>query len=277
VIYLKKLLQMLVYTIIPIILIIILFRWNIWFGIIGIVLFVLIIAALNQSRIYFIRGKIQYGKGNLDEAVKLLGKAVKNGKASVDAMASYGFLLFKTGHLQEAEEVLVKAVKRSSTADQTNYAKSNLALVLWKKGNLDEALTMLKEVISEYKTTAVYGSLGYLAIEKGDLDYAMKINLEAYDYNSDDPIILDNLAHLYHLTGDFEKASELFEKLVEKKPRFPEAYYDYGRYLEDAGKYEEAFEMYNKALSCPFNFNSTITRDQVGERRDKVESLIKNT
>lgn len=272
-----KLLRMLVYVVVPIILIIVLFRWNIWFGLLGIVLFVLVIAAANRSRIYFIRGKIQYGKGNFDEAVKLLGKAVKGGKTSVEAMASYGFVLFKAGHLQEAEEVLVKAVQKSSTADQRNFAKSNLALVLWKKGSLDEALEMLKEVISEYKTTAVYGSIGYLAIEKGDLDYAMKINLEAYDFNSDDPIIIDNLAHLYHLTGDFDKASELFGKLIEKNPGFPEAYYDYGRFLEDTGKYEEAFEMYNKALSCTFNFNSTITKEQVGERRDKVESLMKNT
>lgn len=273
----NKLLRLFVYAVIPIILIIVLFRLNIWFGMVGIVLFFLIVAAVNRNRIYFIRGKIQYGRGNLDEAIKLIRKAVNSGRASIEATASYGFLLFKTGHLEEAEEVLVKAVQKSGTADQRNYAKSNLALVLWKKGNIDEALAMLKEVISEYKTTAVYGSLGYIAIEKGDLDYAMKINLEAYDYNPDDPIILDNLAHLYHLTGDFEKASELFEKLIEKNPRFPEAYYDYGSYLEDTGKYEKAFEMYGRALSCPFYFNSTITKDQVSERRDKVKSLIKNT
>jgi tetratricopeptide (TPR) repeat protein len=244
---------------------------------VGIILYLSIILLVNRSRICFIRGKIQYGKGNLDEAIKFFNKAVKNGKASVDAMASYGFVLFKAGHLQEAEEVLIKAIDSSSSAEQKNLAKSNLALVLWKKGNLDEAVNMLKEVISEYKTTAVYGSLGYMAIEKGELDYAMKINLEAYEYNSDDPIIIDNLAHLYHLTGDIEKSSELFEKLIEKKPHFPEAYYDYGQYLEDAERYEEAVEMYNKALSCPFNFNSTITKDQVSERRDKVKSLIKTT
>jgi len=274
---LDKLLRILVYTVVPIILIIVLFRWNKWFGLLGIVLWLSVIILVNRSSIYFIRGKIQYGKGNLDEAIKLFKKAVSNGKASVETMASYGFVLFKAGHLQEAEEVLDKAVKSSSTAEQKNLAKSNLALVLWKKGNLDEAVTLLKEVISEYKTTAVYGSLGYMAIEKGDLEYAMKINLEAYEYNSDDPIIIDNLAHLYHLTGDMEKSSELFEKLIEKEPHFPEAYYDYGRYLEDTGKYEEAFKMYNKALDCPFNFNSTITKEQISERCDKVKSLINNT
>lgn len=273
----KKLLLMLVYTVVPIVILIMLFRWNIWFGFLGIVLYLLIVITVNRSNIYFILGKIKYGKGNLDEAVKMFEKAVKTGRASVEAIASYGYLLFKAGHLHEAEEVLVKAVESSSTSEQKNLAKSNLALVLWKKGSLDDAIKMLEEVISEYKTTAVYGSLGYMAIEKGDLDYAMKINLEAYDYNSDNPIIIDNLAHLYHLTGDMEKASQMFEKLMEKDPHFPEAYYDYGRYLEDAGKYEEAFDMYSKALSCPFNFNSTITKEQVSERLNKVKSLIKNT
>lgn len=266
-----------VFAVAPIILIVFLFRWNTWFGILGIFLYLLLIIAVNRSSICFIMGKIQYGKGNIDNALKLFKKAVKNGKASVEVMASYGFVLFKAGRLQEAEEVLVKAIDSSRTADQKNLAKSNFALVLWKKGNLDEAIAMLKEVISEYKTTAVYGSLGYMSIEKGDLDDAMKINLEAYEYNSDEPIIIDNLAHLYHLTGDMEKSSELFVKLMGKKPHFPEAYYDYGQYLEDAERYEEAVEMYNKALSCPFNFNSTITKEQVSERRDKVKSLIKNT
>ncbi|NLV64072.1 MAG: tetratricopeptide repeat protein [Clostridiaceae bacterium] len=268
---------MMVFAVAPIILIVFLFRWNTWFGILGIFLYLLLIIAVNRSSICFIMGKIQYGKGNIDNALKLFKKAVKNGKASVEVMASYGFVLFKAGRLQEAEEVLVKAIDSSRTADQKNLAKSNFALVLWKKGNLDEAIAMLKEVISEYKTTAVYGSLGYMSIEKGDLDDAMKINLEAYEYNSDEPIIIDNLAHLYHLTGDMKKSSELFGKLMEKKPHFPEAYYDYGQYLEDAERYEEAVEMYNKALSCPFNFNSTITKEQVSERRDKVKSLIKNT
>jgi len=131
---------------------------------------------------------------------------------------------------------------------------------------------MLREVITEYRNTAVYGSLGYLAIEKGDLDEALKINLEAYDYNSDNAIILDNLAHLYHLRGEMDKAKEMFEKLMEKEPRFPEAYFDYGKYLEDAGDLEKAREMFSRALKCTFNFNNTITREQVQQELDRLNS-----
>ena len=48
-------------------------------------------------------------------------------------------------------------------------AKMNLALVRWKQGRLQEATDMLEEVHGKIKTTALYGSLGYLYIESGDL------------------------------------------------------------------------------------------------------------
>ena len=48
---------------------------------------------------------------------------------------------------------------KSSSSEEKNFAKSNLALVVWRKGDLDKAIEMLKEVILEYKNTAVYGVL----------------------------------------------------------------------------------------------------------------------
>ncbi|NLM09555.1 MAG: tetratricopeptide repeat protein [Clostridiaceae bacterium] len=266
----KSLLPLLLYAIIPFLVIIILFRINKIAGILGILAYLLLIIIVNLNLIYRIKAQMAYSKGNIGEAEKWFKKSAGSKKAGADILVNYGFVLFKEGKLKEAEEVLLKAVDKSKNKDEKNLAKSNLALIIWKKGDLDKAFEMLKEVISEYKTTAVYGSLGYLAIEKGDLDEALKINLEAYEYNSDNAIILDNLAHLYHLRGETDKAGELFDKLMEKEPSFPEAYYDYGKYLEDSGKTDEACEMYRKALKCPFNFNNTITKEQVQNALDRL-------
>lgn len=259
----KSLLTLLLYAAIPFLVIFILFRINIIAGVLGILAYLLAITIINLNFIYRVKAQMEYGKGNLKEAEKWFKRAANSKKAGTDVLVSYGFILFKEGKLKEGEEIFLKAIDKSKNQDERNMAKSNLALVMWKKGDLDKALEMLKEVISEYKTTAVYGSLGYLAIEKGDLDEALKINLEAYEYNSDNAIILDNLAHLYHLRGEMELAEELFDKLIKKEPHFPEAYYDYGKYLEDAGKTDEAAEMYRKALKCTFSFNNTITKEQV--------------
>lgn len=268
----KSLIALLLYAVIPIFAIIILFRINTIAGLLSILAYLLLIVLFNLNFVYRIKAQTEYGKGNLQMAEKWFKKAAYSKKAGTDVLVNYGFVLFKEGKLKEAEEILLKAVDKSKNQDERNLAKSNLALIIWKKGDLDKAFEMLKEVISEYKNTAVYGSLGYLAIEKGDLDEALEINLEAYEYNSDNAIILDNLAHLYHLRGETDKAGELFEKLIKTEPRFPEAYYDYGKYLEDAGKTDEACEMYRKALKCTFNFNNTITREQVQSALDRLTS-----
>ncbi|AGC68572.1 tetratricopeptide TPR_2 repeat protein [Thermoclostridium stercorarium subsp. stercorarium DSM 8532] len=271
----KSSLSFLTWGLIPLIVLLILFRISKTAGILGMLAYLVLIFVYNINLFYQIKGQTEYSKGNLQMAEKWFKKAAESGKANADVLVNYGFILFKEGKLKEAEEAFSKAMQKSKNQDEKNRVKSNLALVIWKKGELDKAFGMLKEVIAEYKTTAVYGSLGYLAIEKGDLDEALKINLEAYDYNSDNAIILDNLAHLYHLRGEMDKAGEMFEKLMEKKPHFPEAYYDYGKYLEDAGELDKAREMYEKALKCTFNFNNTITREQVQKELDRVNEKLK--
>lgn len=262
--------KFLLYVAIPVLAIYLLFRLSPFAGVIGIVAWILLGVYFSRVLFYRIRGQSEYQKGNLKGAAEWFGKAAGAKNASMQIKISYGFILLKSGQLAEAEKVLTDCVKKSTSSDDKNYAKSNLALVLWKKGNLDEAISMLEEVIKEYKTTAIYGSLGYLLIEKGDLDEALKFNLEAWDYNPDNAIILDNLAHLYHLRGEMDKAGEIFAKLHAKEPRFPEAFYDYGKYLEDMDKPQEAAGMYRKALSCTFSFNSTITKEHVQQCLDNL-------
>jgi len=269
----NSLLPLVLYGAIPILAIIILFRINKVAGFLSILAYLLLIVIFNLNIIYRIKAQTEYNKGNLKMAEKWFKKATESKKAGTDVLVNYGFVLFKEGKLKEAEEILLEAVDKSKNKDDKNLAKSNLALIVWKKGELDKAYEMLKEVIAEYKNTAVYGSLGYLAIEKGDLDEALEINLEAYEYNSDNAIIQDNLAHLYHLRGEMDKAGELFDKLIQKEPHFPEAYYDYGKYLEDAGDIQKASDMYRKALSCKFNFNNTITKEQVQNALDRLISV----
>jgi tetratricopeptide (TPR) repeat protein len=274
----KPLLKLILFAGIPVMVIIVLFKINVYLGIAGIISYIAALVLFNMTYIYIVKGQIEYRKGNLEKAASWYEKASKSKKAPINATVVHGFILFKTGKLEEAEKVFLSAVENSKSKDDTNMAKSNLALVLWKKGKLDDAISMLKEVIKEYKTTSIYGTLGYLAIEKGDLDEALEINLEAYDFNPDHPVIQDNLAHLYHLRGEMDKAGELFKKLIESNPHFPEAYFDYGQYLEDCGEINEAAAMYQKALSCQFNYNSTVSRERVLECYERIaDKPEKNT
>ena len=96
----------------------------------------LIVAAVNRNRIYFIRGKIQYGRGNLDEAIKLIRKAVNSGRASIEATASYGFLRLKPVISRRRKKYSLKLFKKAAPPIREITRSQTLRFVLWKKVTL---------------------------------------------------------------------------------------------------------------------------------------------
>lgn len=249
--------------------IIILFRKNFIYGIIALILYTLYGLYTGKASIFAIMGSRNYSKGNMEEAIKWFDKAYKSGSAKPMTVTSYAYLLLKCGNITEAEKILNEQMNKLLSNEEKMNVKSNLALVLWKKGQLDEAVNMLEEVFSNYKTTTIYGSLGYLLILKGDLNKALEFNLEAYEYNSSNAVIQDNLGQTYFLMGEYDKSQEIYEKLVSTNPSFPEAYYNYGLLMKQKGELNKALELMKKALEYKFSFLSTVSREE-------VEAEIKN-
>jgi tetratricopeptide (TPR) repeat protein len=251
------------YFLVPAIVIIIALMINKWIGIAALLIYISVIAYFVWPAVLMLIGSRKYAQGNTQEAIQLLGRAYATGRASVRTSVSYAYILLKNGELQKPDEILQKLMNNKKNTPQLPYIKSIMALVLWKKGNIDEAAGMLEEVIKTYKTTSVYGSLGFMMILQGDLEKALKYNLEAYDYNSSDKIINDNLGQNYLLLGMYDKAKEIYEPLLEKAPTFPEPYYNYAIVLDKLGEREKALETIKKALDCKFTFLSTITKEDV--------------
>jgi tetratricopeptide (TPR) repeat protein len=149
-----------------------------------------------------------------------------------------------------------------------------MSLVQWKKGNLDEAINILEDVIKNYETTNVYGSLGYMLIQKGDLDKALEFNLRASDYNSSNSIIMDNLGQTYYLKGNYDKAVEVYANLMESNPTFPDAYYNYALVLKSKNEFSKALEIAKKALNYELSFLSTINKSQIDNLINELQNLI---
>ncbi len=258
--------------ILPVIVIIAATIINKWLGIAALLIYVLILAYGSRAMIFTIIGSRNYTLGKLEEATKWFGKAYATKHASVRTSVSYAYLLLKNRELQKAEEILNRIMKDNSQSQDISYIKSIMTLVMWKKGDLDQAVDILEEVIKTYKTTSIYGSLGYMLILKGDLEKALQFNLEAFDYNSSDNIINDNLGQNYYLLGMYDKANEIYEKLLSKAPSFPEPYYNFGLVLEKLGNRDKALEMIRKALDHKFTYLSTITREEVDSAIKRLES-----
>lgn len=256
---------------VPLIAVIAAFIVNFWLGLLAIVLVIALAFLLNRSGYYASRANIAYSRGQKDEALKWFERAAAYDNASPLVRISYGYLLLRNGQTERAEEQFTKALKMNLPREAKRNAELNMGLVLWKKGKLDEAIQRMENVYDDYKTTALYGSLGYLYIEQGDLDRALEFNQEAYEFNDSDAVILDNLGQTHYLRGEYERAVEIYERLLEKNPAFPEPYYHFGKVRLAQGKLEEAKRYLQKALELPIHHLNTVTREQLEVALREVE------
>jgi tetratricopeptide (TPR) repeat protein len=248
---------------IPILVIWMLLKTNVWLGIVAVILLVAYWFVRSKTAIYAYLGNLNYQQGKHPEAMMWLNKTAAQKDCKPAYLIGYGFLLLKLGKLEQAEEMLERAGGMKLGREEMLGLESNNALLLWKQGRLEEAIAKMEGLYPEYKNTNLYGSLGYFYILSGDLDKALAFNREAYEFNESGTVIIDNLAQTHYLRGEYEEALKLYEELAALKPTFPEAYFNYGLVLEALGRRGDALEQMNKALEYPISLLSTVTREEI--------------
>lgn len=255
------------------ILIIIAFQINKIFGAVIAIAYIIFFMATGGGNIYAIIANYKYKSGDEKGAVEWFEKAYKSKRCSIDSKISYAYLLLKLGDTEKSYQILNEVINSKHTPEEDSIAKSNLALAQWKRGDLNSAIETLEGVFQNYKNTTIYGSLGYFLVLNGDMDRALKFNLEAYDYNNTDKVILDNLGETYYFRGEYEESEKIYKKLMDMSPSFPEPYYYYGKALQSVGRPDEALDTMIRALSCKFSFLSSLKRDEIEQGIKELEGI----
>ena len=157
-----------------------------------------------------------HAKGNLAEAKRLYEEAYQEGINVPKILLGYSVLLLRSEEYDKALEVLRRTEKAPGlTPDQRTQMLTNYAIVCWKQGRTQRAVEVMQELDRKKKNGTIYGTLGFLLIEAGDAEAALRYNEEAVDYDDVDPVFLDNLGQTYYrLLGDKEKAKPFFDKAL---------------------------------------------------------------
>ncbi len=199
---------------------------------------------------------VAHGKGKTEEAFALYGEAYAEGMDKARFLLPYSILLLRRGDYEKACEVLKKVEKSPGgiTPDQRNQMLTNYAIASWKLDRLDYAINLLREVYRKGPNGSIYGSLGFLLIEAGNLDEALAFNKEAVEYDDEDPIALDNLAQTYYrLAGDKAEARKWFEKAIKHKDGAIDTNYFLAQYDIEEGNHEKARERLDTAREGRFS------------------------
>lgn len=199
-----------------------------------------------------------------DKAFKLYTKAYNKGCTLPDPMAAYSLMLMRKGEYEKALEVLRKARKFKLNEQQYGIVYQNLGLAYWKLGEIDHALEIYRKLFEKLQTTNMYSTLGFLLIAKGDQtgDYeeAVAFNRKAFDYDSGDASIVDNLGQVLYRTGEYEEAEQMFEKALSIKPTQFDTLVYLAKIRMQQSRKEDATKLLDTALSKPYAVFNTVPR-----------------
>ncbi len=206
-----------------------------------------------------------HNKGKTDEAYRLYEEAYQGGMDNPRFLLPYSILLLRRGEYEKAREVLKKTEKAGGlTPDQRNQMLTNYAIASWKLGRVDYAVDLLKEVYRKGPSGSIYGTLGFLLIEKGDFEEALAFNKEALEYDDEDPITLDNLAQTYYRLGnDKVEARKWFLKALKEKESAIDTNYFLALYDIEDGKPDDAKDKLEVARGGRFSPLNYATPEMV--------------
>lgn len=209
---------------------------------------------------------VKYAKGDVEGALQLYKEAMADGLNDMRYILSYSATLIREGHYAEARELLVKVQKYLMTDDQRCQLFVNYASCVYKMGEVHKGIELLERQHEKQPSGIVYETLGYLYVEAGETEKAIAFNTEAYEYDDEDSITLDNLGQAYYrLAGDKEKAKEYFEKAIAIKPGQIDTLYFLAQYDLEEGNKEAAKIKLEKALEGRFSPLNYVTREQIQE------------
>lgn len=237
------------------------FRFNIFVGF-GAILAVIAYGYFRwYSEFCTTRAKAVYSK-DPEKALLWFERGYKRGM-TIGQQEIYAYYLLREGKTQRAEEIYNHLLIQKLKPELRLKLRADLAVLLLKTGRIDEAIEELEEVTINYINTTTYGTLGYLYLLKNNRRKAESYNMEAYGYNSSDPVILDNCVQLYIKMGRFGEAKKYADELIEKKPYFVEAYYDAAYVYMKLGDFDTALDLVESGKKCRITFMSTVKSDDL--------------
>ena len=214
-------------------------------------------------------------KGNLDEAMAEYEKLYSQNILDAGYLLPYTVLLLKSRKEENYQKVkdILKAIEKLPNLSQSQKQQIHLnyACAQYKLGHLPEAIHLLEASHQKAPCGNTYEALGYFYIEANDAVKGLPYNLEALDYDDEDPIVYDNLGQLYYrVIGDKEKALTYFQKAHELKESQIDTLYFLSLYDIENGDLEAAQEKLKQAQEGRFSPLNYATPEMIEAKLKEI-------
>lgn len=232
-------------------------------------------------------GNLYFEQGRYDDAIRAYEDTLKLDRENGSALYNLGIALYKKGDEVSAIDYLKRAGAADKIGQAAHLANSKLGVIFTRRREFDLAEQHLRlatsiapnDPVDRYNLGIVYLKQNKpdLALEQftraeelgredaaiteniGEAYYSLKDydrSLNAYnrllDTNRRNAKILSRLAEIYYEKGELDKAYDFYQKITAYEPASENArvaYLNMGNILDDAQRFDEAIDVYKRALA----------------------------
>lgn len=196
----------------------------------------------------FFLGLIALKQARWLEAVDILQQAASTGGRKAATLHNLAFAFEQLGRLPEAEAAYSEAAGKSRDDARIMLGWGVTAL---KRNDPDVALSRLQragELLGDRERPPTwYWATGLATACQGDLAAALDVAAKGVEVHPQSAVLRNNYAVLQELGGELANAETMLRAALAEDPTLAQVSKNLGDLLYRAGRYDEAFEAYERA------------------------------
>lgn len=199
---------------------------------------------LGKAQGYFIEHRF-------DDALHCLERLVAIEPANAQARNLLGKVYHRLNNLELAEANYRKAAQLAPTVPEPRY---NLAMLLFDKGDTDQACQLMKQVCSEGANPEYLHDLGVIFEKQGNLADANAAFAAAAKMVPNNSEYHYALARSLYLNQHVNSAIPEYQKAISLNPNNIDAHNNLGVAYNDLGRFSEAIDEFQTSLKINSNY-----------------------
>ena len=188
------------------------------------------------------------------------------------ASAYFAFKIYE--HIQTLQEPQSQTNDTKHENDEHTFSPFNAQTLIDKadiafdENDFQKALALLIEADNKEKDNSeVLFKIGYILQQTNDNDEALKYYKKAIELDKENEFIHNSIASIYRANQEFTSAKIHLKDSLAIDDSNPITYYNYGNLLVDMAQYDEAMQMYEKAIELNPEFSEAKAElDKLKER-----------
>lgn len=223
---------------------------------------------------YRLLGEYYFNRGEYEAAMRNFKAVINSGHEDASILNNLGLSLMEMERYPEALTYLRRALNLEPENINIRYS---LASVYRDNEMLEEAISEYKKLINIDPTyPAVHNDLGDIYIRQGKEDMALAEYRKEIENQQrkllkypQDLYLLNALAYAYNGIGEHQKAKEIIEKVIAKRPDYRDAYITLAEIHKKLQEYDQAVNALSRAATL-YKYKNFIKADIERLKKERI-------